>query len=51
MGARRTIDWDRVAAMAAQGRSVKQIAARMGCSERSVTRILHELEKKKEDGK
>lgn len=52
MAMRRVIDWDRVAAMAARGCTARQIAARLGCSERSVTRILRRLaEEKKEEAR
>ncbi len=47
MGGKRTIDYDRVASLAAKGLTAPQIAARLGCSARQVGRILSSV--KKED--
>lgn len=42
MAGKRTVDRERVAKLAARGLTPKQIAARVGCSARTVTRILRE---------
>ncbi len=42
MAGKRTIDRERVARLAALGLTAAQIAARMGCSDKSVRRILRE---------
>lgn len=42
MADKRTVDRERVRAMAAKGLTAAQIAARVGCSARHVNRILKE---------
>lgn len=51
MGAHRSVDYDRIVRLAAQGLSQQQIAARMGCSTTTVRRALRAAGKGVRDGR